>query len=1450
MVEAKTTQNKFDRYYIGLDIGTSSVGWAVTDFDYRILRYKGKDMWGVHLFDEASTAQDRRMFRCARRRRERQVNRIAWLRELLQPEIDKIDAGFFDRLEESKLHREDRSVDQPNSLFNDENYTDRDYHHEFPTVYHLRKALMEDRERKFDIRLIYLAISHILKSRGNFLFQGATFNAGGEFANLYARFAAAMNGVLGKTLDCAENAFKDAMMKKGIMAKSEAIGLLIGKEKQMKAVAKMLSGGQAKLSEIFAESTRDDLPYDEETIETIKTAEEEELKNFQFSKADYDEVAAPKIESLLGDDLFELIDAAKAVYDWSVLVNILGSHDSLSSAMVDRTKQHRHQLQQLKALVRKFVPEKFHAFFKERNSADNYQAWIGNSVAKNNKSVCGQEDFYKAIKKLFADSDDAQNSAAYKLIDDEMKAFSYLSKLRIGSNGVIPYQVHLKELEQILENASRHYAIFNEIDDDGISVKDKIKGLLTFRIPYYVGPLSDRNLAKLDRHNSDDTCDKKYDEEHGHAWIVRNEGYERTPIRPWNFDKVVALDKCAENFILRMTEYCTYLPTCRVLPKSSLLYTQFTVYNQLNNLKINDNDLSRERKKYLVELCKEKESVTKKLIAQALDVKTDELSGFDGDLKLSLKSYHDFKRILGAEAMELDGVKKFVEDCIFAITIFGDEKKQLRKRIANLAREYSISRDGNIDAVVNEICKLKYKDWGRFSREFLTEIEGCSNKTGEYLNIIQALEEGSDNLMQLLANDKYTFTEQIIAYNQTHGKNSSKFDYESLVKPLYCSPAVKRSIWRTLVIVKDILRVTKTPPTRIFVEMARDDANKKKENKGKRTVSRNTQIDQLYKAMKSEKGISSDIKAALESLGEKLKNYTDEQLRKSKDRLFLYFIQMGKCMYSGQNIDLDKLLGDKMGTIYDIDHIYPQSKVVDNSLDNRVLVLKTLNHKKGDKSLPDCDFVTKEARDLWKTLRKGNLISKEKYDRLTRTKPLTSAELAGFVNRQLVETRQATKAVCETLKNVFEKSDENGTKTTRVVYSHAGAVSQFRKCFGFGKCRDLNDYHHAKDAYLNVVVGNVWFARFTGINKNTGKMKQAIEAFDEGVNVQLVTDNRTGILDSVIEEWEPRINQYIKAWIPGKSLKTVKEEMASSRILFTRYAFENKGGFYDQQPLKASFCKTPKIPLKMNTPCYHDYTKYGGYDNDKGAYFILVDHIEKKKHVRSFEYVPVRLANAIERNPNRLMQYCTDQPPMGLGLDKPRILVKKVLINSKFLKDGFPFTISGRGGSSFGIRHCAQLVLAPEQEKYLKLVLKYIDGDTSVVINESNEPESPETGTSNTKVKLKLTLNGNIELYDTFIKKHKETIYSKRPSSQCDTLIKGRDKFVNLSLLEQCKVLKNVLVLFSCSTKGMTDLSLIGGSKNAGSMGFSMNITKLTSLLMVHESPTGLTSQTIDLMKL
>ena len=128
-------------YYIGLDCGTESVGFAVTDTEYNVLRFNGKSMWGVRLFDEAKTAAKRRGFRAVRRRLERRKERIRLVQGLFAEEISKVDPLFFQRLNDSHYFPEDKTYRQPNSLFNDPDFKDKDFFKLYPTIFHLRNAL-------------------------------------------------------------------------------------------------------------------------------------------------------------------------------------------------------------------------------------------------------------------------------------------------------------------------------------------------------------------------------------------------------------------------------------------------------------------------------------------------------------------------------------------------------------------------------------------------------------------------------------------------------------------------------------------------------------------------------------------------------------------------------------------------------------------------------------------------------------------------------------------------------------------------------------------------------------------------------------------------------------------------------------------------------------------------------------------------------------------------------------------------------------------------------------------------------------------------------------------------------------------------------------------------------------------------------------------------------------
>ena len=136
---------------------------------------------------------------------------------------------------------------------------------------------------------------------------------------------------------------------------------------------------------------------------------------------------------------------------------------------------------------------------------------------------------------------------------------------------------------------------------------------------------------------------------------------------------------------------------------------------------------------------------------------------------------------------------------------------------------------------------------------------------------------------------------------------------------MYISNAVKRPIYRTLAVVNDIRKACGTAPKRIFIEMARDGESKKK-----RSVTRREQIKNLYRSIRK------DFQQEVDFLEKILENKSDGQLQ--SDALYLYFAQLGRDMYTGDPIKLEHI---KDQSFYNIDHIYPQSMVKDDSMITR-----------------------------------------------------------------------------------------------------------------------------------------------------------------------------------------------------------------------------------------------------------------------------------------------------------------------------------------------------------------------------------------------------------------------------------------------------------------------------------------------------------------------------------
>ncbi len=1356
---------KTGEYYLGLDGGTDSVGWAVSTPDYTVVKKHGKDLWGVRLFESGNPADERRANRSSRRRTDRKKWRLKLLQEIFDAEVTAVDPSFFHRLNESRYWEDDKTVDGADSLFHDADFTDRDYHKKYKTIYHLRDYLMRC-DTKPDIRLVYLAIAHILKHRGHFLYEGQTLESARSFSNIWAQFCECVEDIFDIALpvDIEEPVRKKLLEFNGRTSDlSKSLkDLLINDTNNAQAgrlqlISKLLAGEKISPAKLFADNDGDEVEADE----LLKEAE-----SFSFREKAIEELSSSHAEKL-GEERFYLIQCAYEVYSWALFSRILPEGQTFSAIKVEQYEKHKKELKQLKNAVHKYAPEKYGLVFRAEKSKCNYLTYIGKSETEKR---CSKDDLYKFLEKELKKvwehrdtDDDVRNLYA------ELEAGQLLPLQVSKENSLIPYQVHLQELEGILTNMRRFYSFLDVPDENGYTPYDKITKLLTFRIPYYVGPLNDAHRDK------------------GFCWIVKRSD-ER--VLPWNFEKVVDEQKCEEEFIGRMTSTCTYLIGEDVLPQNSAIYCRFMCLNELNNLRISGNKVSVELKQKIFNelfLTAATGKVTGKKLADFLNangtrnsegdkITKNDISGIDGDFKSNMSPVLKIKSAFGGSTVDDDTVEKL----IFALTVSGNSSKMLRRRIEKILGEKSDEK------VVQKLCRLKMDGWGRLSRKLLTEIYHTDPSTGECKSIMGMLWETNDNLMQLLS-DKYGFRESIERFNASQNPQKLSFDYDSLVKNQYVSPSVKRSIWQTLLITREVSQIMGHDPAKIFVEMARGATA---EQKGKRTESRKARLLDLYKNCKD---TARDWVAEIEKLPE-------DKLR--SDKLYLYYTQMGRCMYSNEKIELEDLMRDGNGKdrLYDIDHIYPQAKVKDDSLDNRVLVKRKLNGEKEDiYPLPS----NMREPDLWKLLLSKDLISKEKYSRLMRKTQLTDEELAGFINRQLVETRQSTKAVAGLLKQLFPD--------TEIVYVKAGLVSDFRHEFDFVKCRDANDFHHAKDAYLNIVVGNVYNEKFTN---NPLRFVQSRQEYS--VNVKALfgkLDTRKG--DRVI-------------WQHGKdgTIQEITARMSKNTPMVTRYSHEAHGALFDLQPLKKGLGQLPvkSEPLKNNPKL--NISRYGGYNKLTGAYYVLVAYEKgnkSKKRQKSIESVPLYRAAEFKKNPDALCAYLREQ----LNVGKVEILIPEIKIGTLFRWNGFPMTLSGRTNNQLIFRCAAELRTTPEQEKYLKKIGNYV-----------NRRKEQKKDLKIVPSYDRLTESENLALYDFFTEHLLHGIYAKRLLIQGEFLGRNREKFIKLSLEDQVRLLTEVLHFFQCNPI-LTDLSLIGGVSSAGAINPVKNLKDDIPVSIIHQSVTG-----------
>lgn len=1150
------------KYYIGVDIGTNSVGWAVIDENGYLLNKGKHHLWGSRLFDQAQTAQNRRNYRSSRRRYNKRKERIRLLQMIMSDMVLEVDSSFFIRLEKTTfLDKEDKKAILKDNykmnynLFCDEDYNDKKYFKDYPTIYHLRKKLCESDE-KADPRLIYLALHHIVKYRGNFFYEGQELHL--EPSNKEEDLKILFD-ILGKNNDTVydiseeqiqfilktvvENISKTAKVDECM----SQLKLNSEDKKIVKEFMRGLVGNKFNVSKLYM---HEDLQFDDEDLK------------LQFSDKSYEEKIT-EYENVL-EEKMEFIDLMQRFYSWIELSKIVGSdsqHASISGAMVNIYESHREDLRTLKEVMLKIGKKEYDEMFKPTSkNVVNYYNYVNPVACSGDKT----DGFYKYVKKAIEKSDDSRKDAIIQKIANE----TYMLKQTSKNNAYIPYQMQKDELIKILDHQEKYYPVLKEN-------RDKIISILEFRIPYYYGPL-DGN--------------KQF------GWLIKKKGKENERILPWNHQEIVDVQETAAQFIKKLTNYCTYLPIEKVMPQKSLTCSMYEVLSEVNKIRIDGKLLPIDTKNRLIEdLFFKRKTVKEKDLINWLkqnQLTVGEITGYQKEkaFSSSLAPWIDFKEIFDEiNDSNYDLIEKIIED----MTIF-NEGSILKER---LKKAYNLDQNK-----VKKIMKLKYSGWSRLSKKLINGIR-ADNKFGSSVSILDVMKESHMTLMEII-NDQDLGFKQIIEKENFKNETGS-FEYED-IENLAGSPALKRGIWQTLQVIEEIKNYMGHEPKNIYIEFAREEQEK---------VRTTTRVKKL-------KSIYNDIKNQLDVHGKEVYSNLNKQDEKSsiEKRLYLYYTQLGKCMYSGESLGIDKLSN------YEIDHIFPRTLTSDDSLDNLVLVKKKENQRKLDDLVLPLEIRNK-MEVFWKKLYDNGLITQTKYYRLMRDE-FRRDQIDKFINRQLVETRQIIKHVANIIENHYED--------TKVFTVRANLSHEFREKYGIYKNRNVNDFHHAHDAYIACIIGRYIQIRFPGLEakyvygqymQNVKKTKNNIDKENHGF---IINSMKYECIDEDTGEviWNPeRILDYIKCFNYRDVYITKKLDTNNDKLFDVKILKNDKNSLKGE-----TFAKIPVNKLRK------DIHKYGGFSSLKND-IVAVEGKKGKKIERKVVNLPILLRNAsTEEQQNYIME--------------------------------------------------------------------------------------------------------------------------------------------------------------------------------------------------------------------
>lgn len=472
---------------------------------------------------------------------------------------------------------------------------------------------------------------------------------------------------------------------------------------------------------------------------------------------------------------------------------------------------------------------------------------------------------------------------------------------------------------------------------------------------------------------------------------------------------------------------------------------EFNVLNNLNNLTIitgsnlvEDGKLSKEAKEQIIAKIKTAKTVNvKKIIMDVIGDKNCDISGAridknEKEIFHSFEAYNKMRRALDEIGFDITNISRRNLDEIGDILTLNTDKDAI---IEDLKLKQIELSDDVIDALISvrKANGTLFSKWQSFGYTIMNEL-------------IPELYEQPKNQMELLTDMG------ILKRNSERFVQYDELPADEIISEIY-NPVVCKTVRITVRIVNALIDKYGYPDN-IVIEMPRDkNPDDEKARIQKEQKNNENELKDIEKKIKSEYG--------REITQQDYKNHSKLALK-----LKLWNEQDGTCPYSGRPIKIDDLLDHPDN--FEVDHIIPLSISYDDSRQNKVLVYATENQNKGNRtpfsylSNVNRDWEFNEFMDFVLTHYKG-VTKRKKVDNFLFSEDITKIDvLKGFVNRNINDTRYASKVVLNAFTDYFRSRDcQTKVKVIRGSFTH-----QMRANLKLKKDRDESYVHHAVDAML------------------------------------------------------------------------------------------------------------------------------------------------------------------------------------------------------------------------------------------------------------------------------------------------------------------------------------------------------------------------------------------------